>query len=158
MVLRTKEIRFLFFMVTISTCISVLHLLILVSKELAIFINCLSIFRWLQKKNRNIVLIASKWVYHGMTLYTAQSKKKTKERLPNFKKFLKQCILRTKKSLGYSVLPSFSVIGLLSPSSGIVPYIKHLAKVLQEGVDKGYLNECWQNNVQGDAEEKICFI
>ena len=47
---------------------------------------------------------------------------------------------------------------MLSPSADIVQYIKHFAKVLEEGVDKGYLSECWQNNVREDAAEKVCFI
>ena len=46
-----------------------------------------------------------------------------------------------------SMLHFFSVIGILSPSAGVIQYIKHFAKVLEEGVDKGYLNECWQSNV-----------
>ena len=42
----------------------------------------------------------------------------------------------------------FSVIGMLSPSAGVIQYNKHFAKVLDEEVDKDYLKECWQSNVQ----------
>ena len=57
-----------------------------------------------------------------------------------------------------SMLHFFSVIGILSPSAGVIQYIKHFAKVLEEGVDKGYLNECWLSNVQEDVAEKVCFF
>ena len=46
----------------------------------------------------------------------------------------------------------------MSPSAGVIQYIKNFAKILEEGVDKGYLNECWQSNVQEDAVEKVCFF
>ena len=35
----------------------------------------------------------------------------------------------------------FSVMGILSRSAGVIQYIKHFAKVLDEEVDKDYLKE-----------------
>ena len=68
-------------------------------------------------------------------------------------------LFKNKKSYKIlSTLHFFSVTGILSPSAGVIQYIKHFAKVLEEGVDKGYLNECWQSNVREDAVEKVCFI
>ena len=46
----------------------------------------------------------------------------------------------------------------MSPSASVIQYIKDFAKVLEEGVDKGYLNECWLSNVQEDVAEKVCFF
>ena len=80
-----------------------------------------------------------------MTLYNPRIKER--KILPNFSKFLKHSILRRKVIRVLSTLLFFSLLGILNPSAGIVQYIKDFAKVLEEGGDKGYLNECWQNNV-----------
>ena len=49
----------------------------------------------------------------------------------------------------------FSVLGILSPSAGVIQYIKHFAKVLDEEVDKDYLKEWWQSNVQKMQQKRI---
>ena len=59
------------------------------------------------------------------------------------------------RSLRYSVLCIFSVIGILSRSAGVIQYIKHFAKVLDEEVDKDYLKEWWQSNVQKMQQKRI---
>ena len=49
----------------------------------------------------------------------------------------------------------FSVIGMLSPSADVIQYNKHFAKVLDEEVDKDYLKECWQSNVQKMQQKRF---
>ena len=154
MVMISHTIRFLFSTGTISSNFSVVCLLVLVSKERIIFKYCLHIFRWLHKESKNIFLTNTKWLYI-MTL--CSPRKKRKKDITNFSKFLKHCILKTKKVIRILSTLLFCDIGVLSLSAGIVQYIKHFAKVL-EGVDDCYLDGCWQNNVREDAAEKGCFI
>ena len=65
--------------------------------------------------------------------------------------------MKTKKVIRILSTLLFCDIGVLSLSAGIVQYIKHFAKVL-EGVDDGYVDGCWENNIREDAAEKVCFI
>ena len=104
-------------------------------------------------QSKTVFLTSTKWVY----IVTLCSPRKKRKIVANFSKFLKHCILKTKKVIRILSTLLFCDIGILSLSAGIVQYIKHFAKVL-EGVDDCYLDGCWQNNVREDAAEKGCFI